>query len=532
MKSSNNIGKTSQTPFPELDKEIEHYRTTLADIIKQNYAKAYNEGISPGEPSIQKNIYTDFIKNITFSRIQQFYQQYHTALKIREKKLKEDFDDTIVEIRNWEKVNPNTKKWEKYNKNLAEKPVYFLKVKAIYDGECRREEITQVEGYLSEKEMAERIKNYKNYNKLKDEYDKQVAEIKKDKIAKSEKTKQLKKLETQKPKRYIPDFTDRYPDFDIKKLRVYASMNIAVLLNNKTDTDYAWKEVKFEEYKTTTPGYVIIDRLKAGPRQASKFVDTLITDERGLTLRDKKDKSFDFAGITVKINNGEELYRLANFFTDKSASYPELDNMHTLEQNAGIDKSTLKADKTTLKNPLNKKPIQKLRKDFYVSTKAGNKPHLQLDTENFKEVMQQMLSIDKVVTQRVNTSLKRHETYRLSLEEKEGIRQGAKLGITNESFPTEVQIGTREMLQIQQYGNIRHELFIPERELERQEYLLNPINSPHRKALRKKEKTNEQKNEKEQSNDQKRLARVDVLAQLLEDLFTPAFELPDYDEDK
>ena len=129
----NKMSRAPQVPFQELDNEIKEYRNTLADIIADKYAQARNEDKSLGSDKIQHSIFNEFINQITLSRIKRFCRSYHTVLDHRERELKDYVKESVQTIRDWERFNIQTKKWEKYNSHLEER--YFLKVIARYDGE-------------------------------------------------------------------------------------------------------------------------------------------------------------------------------------------------------------------------------------------------------------------------------------------------------------------------------------------------------------------------------------------------------------
>ncbi|MGV8141587.1 MAG: hypothetical protein ACP5NW_04070 [Candidatus Woesearchaeota archaeon] len=528
------MAKAPQVPFQELNNEIAEYRSTLSDIIKKHYSQARSEDKSLGYDRVQNNIYTEFISTMTLDRIKRFCKSYHTILEQRERILKEHVEQSIKELKNWEKFNTQTKKWEKYNSNLKER--YFLKVIARYDGEIVREKITPVEKYLSEAEIEDRTENYSDYHDLKAMYDEEIIRINKSKLSKKEKVQRLNELKKHKPKEYLPSFTD-IPNFDYNKLEIMAAINGVVLVDrNQTIDDrlldeVALKAIKFEKNEYDIRTYVRLARTKRSKREVSKLVDTLITDEGGILLRAEDDRAYDTIASTFKVNSGEEMYRWANRIIDTSTEYPEFDNMHTQEENSKLGKDAL-LDPTSTK----KRPLQKLRKDFYVPEKTGVRPHMQLDTENYKDVMQQMLTTEKIVNQKIRLYKQKNKTYRLNKEEREALRQGIKIGHTIGKFTMETQIGVREMLWIQQYGLISHSgHYFTERDLIREEYLLNPALSPARKAIEKAKalKVNDKKQHNAYRNKTKdvspeRLARVDTLAHLLERLFLPAFQLRNY----
>jgi hypothetical protein len=513
------MAEIPEAPFYEVRRDIDDFRNTLTDIIKEQYAIAIEKNWDRGSIPVQEKIYNTFMERITPQRIYDYYEKFHKVLDDREKILKKNVTTTTKEIKSWERYNKEHQ-LEKYNEGLGE--INFLKVVTRYtDTKTVREIITPVKEYLSEEEMDAKIEEYDKYIVAKKTYDAEILKIENDKLSQKEKTRQIKEKKKDEPKSYVPPFLDIDSDVNLKKIEILAAANLTVLYDKNAIKNISEEDLTIEKLtESKAIVYPEYSRLKRSHREAGKFVDSLIIIE-GIPLRAQDDVPYDNMGKIIGVRNAEEMYKLLNRIIETSTTHPQIDNMNTKEQNDY--------------NKSNKKPL-KLRMDNYIYIQKG-KSYITLDTENFKEVMQQVQDTANSVSTSKKWAKSKGKIYSLTDDEKEMLRQGPKIGHTIGTFKMETQIMTPEMLEMFFKGHIAPDgSYFNNRDLKRKAYLLNPEICPARMDMKKAKELKEEKRKSNQGNnpveykiredsvESEPLPSVDRLAQLLEQLFLPAYQ--------
>ncbi|MGV8171531.1 MAG: hypothetical protein ACP5OA_02450 [Candidatus Woesearchaeota archaeon] len=508
------IGRAPSEPYQNLREEKEYFRDTLTDIIEKEYIIARKNDWDLGSVKVQSDICRKFLETVTSERIDTYCKSYDNVLSEREIKLKDHVKSIINQIKNWEKYDSKTKKSLKYNEDLGEKQ--YVKVVAKYiNTETVREIIVPVGAYLSEKEMDKRIQSITPYDTAMQQYEEDIAEIKNSNLSASEIKELLEEKVKEKPRKYLPSFSDIDPNIDLSKIEILAVSNVTILYDKNKVADIDSEDVPFEELtRTKALKYAIYSRVKKSFRETEKFVDDL------LNLRTKKDIPYDDIGVIVQVPRGEEVYNILNYIIDTSSTYPEIGNTHTKRQN----------EKKTKDGNI----VLKLRDDNY--TTVNGKLYRVCDPDNLKAVLEQIIrtesSVDKEIREKAKSSSK--EKYLLTNDEIEQEKQGIKVGHTIGTFKCETYLMLPKMLETYFGKHIGHGAdYFRRREIKREKYLLNPAESPAYKDIlnAKASKKAGRKSAEEYNEIQEELPRVDLIARFLETLFLPAYHKTKYEED-
>jgi len=559
------MGRVPSEPYQNLREEKEYFRDTLTDIIEEEYSLVDKN--RQGSIEVQSKICNRFLIEVTPERIDAYCKAYDDVLLKREIKLGQHVNDLVTQITNWEKYDTKSKTSIKYSKDLGEK--HYLKViTKLRDTDTVREIMVPVNEYLSEKEIDRRIKddnyygaqNDKIYNDTLLQHEKEIAEIKKRRLSKtddeaiikyekeieeilqrkpsksdnatiikyqkrvikikkgglseSELEEAIKAKNKDKPRIYLPLFSDMDPSVDYSKLEILAVANVTVLYNKSKFTDRLYEDIPFQELvESKAIKYAIYSRIKRSIREVEKLADEL------LQLRAEDDTPYDNIGAIVQVSNGDEMYTILNHLIDTSSTYPEIDNTKCKKNN----------EKKTKTGNI----VLKFRDDNYAT--INGKVYRVCDQDNLKDVLEQItkteISVDRNIREKSRTGIL--EKYILTEDEIEQEKQGIKAGHTLDNFKCETWIMLPKMLETYFGRHIGHgEDYFRRRKLNLETYRENPAESPaHKDAIEAKaSKTEGRRLSEDQNKTQEVLPSVTLIGHFLEMLFIPAYQPTEYKE--
>jgi hypothetical protein len=475
----------SQPPseaFHNIRLEKQYFKETLADIMQKEYDLAKQNNWDLSSSRVQENICSKFLSEVTPERIDTYCQGYDGILSDRERKLKSHVIDLVTQIENFQKYDNNTKRSVKYNQDLRQKN--YLKVIARYKETKTLREIIVPITQESDSDDKDDFKNYLS----EDEMDKLIEDP---------------------SKKYLPSFKDIDSQYDISKLDIVSKSNITVLYDKKklrNDNE----EISFEELnKTKAVKYTLYSRSKNHYRQTQKLVDHL------LDLRPENKEPYDDIGVIVEVPDGDSMYNILNYLISTSSTYPEIDNSKTHKQNVK------KTDSGNI--------VLKLRNDYY---SKDSDSHRICDPSNLKAVMHQIYATKKNIDRKIKELSKSNpnETYKLTKDETEQLKQGLKIGHTLDNFKCETYVMTPKMLEEYFYGAIGYNNFFNKREDIRNKYLVNPAESPKNKELMQPKVGKKGKIKDTYIQTSEDPPKVDIIADFLEQLFIPAYQWTKYEE--